>query len=323
MNYAFFIDLKGYNTTETLKKIVLELTSAKLIGEVETWQEFSFEMHKLLNGQLRGIAKPKKLFLLFDESDTFLSSPDSESAINVLRELLVAFSGQFKFVLAGVHKVIRFEQNSSFGNLSHISVLPFRPSDAMELLVKPMSYLGFSVSDDSLISAIFSRTNYYPGLIQYYCNMLVDAVGNNYTKQNFNVTKNPPYTLDDDYLKNMLSNNDFQKEINARFQETLTLDNDNYYEILALSIAMEYYENNRPVSVDVSKIRDNCVMCGVDKITKLTDAELLSLLDEMVALNLLRRVDGKFEFNRYAFWHMMGTEAEVNEKLDSYGLNAE
>ncbi len=323
LNYAFFIDLKGYNTTETLKKIVLELTSAKLIGEVETWQEFSFEMHKLLNGQLRGIAKPKKLFLLFDESDTFLSSPDSESAINVLRELLVAFSGQFKFVLAGVHKVIRFEQNSSFGNLSHISVLPFRPSDAMELLVKPMSYLGFSVSDDSLISAIFSRTNYYPGLIQYYCNMLVDAVGNNYTKQNFNVTKNPPYTLDDDYLKNMLSNNDFQKEINARFQETLTLDNDNYYEILALSIAMEYYENNRPVSVDVSKIRDNCVMCGVDKITKLTDAELLSLLDEMVALNLLRRVDGKFEFNRYAFWHMMGTEAEVNEKLDSYGLNAE
>ncbi len=323
LNYAFFIDLKGYDATQTLKKIILELTAAKLIGEVDTWQDFSFEMHKLLSGQLRGVVKPKKLFLLFDESDAFLSSPDSEKAINVLRELLVAFSGQFKFVLAGVHKVIRFEQNSSFGNLSHISVLPFRPSDAMELLVKPMSYLGFRVADDSLISAIFSRTNYYPGLIQYYCNMLVDAVGNNYTKQNFNVTKNPPYTLDDDYLKNMLSNNDFQKEINARFQETLTLDNDNFYEILALAIAWIYYENNRPVSVEVSEIRNICVMCGVEKITRLTDAELLSLLDEMVALNLLRRVEGKFEFNRYAFWHMMGTETEVNEKLDSYGLNAE
>jgi hypothetical protein len=35
----------------------------------------------------------------------------------------------------------------------------------------------------------------------------------------------------------------------------------------------------------------------------------------------LRRADGKFEFNRYAFWHMMGTESEVNEKLDSYGMN--
>ena len=260
---------------------------------------------------------------MLDESDTFLSSKDSETAIDILRELLVAFSGQFKFVLAGLHKVIRFEQNSSFGNLNHISVLPFKPADAMELLVKPMSYLGFRVASDSLLSAIFSRTNYYPGSIQYYCKMLVDAVSNNYSNKNFDVTKNPPYTLDDDYLKNMLGNRDFQKEIDEKFQITLHLDDDNYYEILALAVAMNYYEHNRPVSVDVTEIRNTCLMCGVDKITKLSDAELLSLLDEMVALNLLRRTDGKFEFNRYAFWHMMGTETEVNEKLDSYGLAKE
>ena len=320
LNYAFFIDLKNLDSEQTLKKIVYELQTAKLLGEVDGWQNFSFEMHKLLDGQLRGVYKPKKLLLLLDESDTFLSSKDSESAIDILRELLVAFSGQFKFVLAGLHKVIRFEQNSSFGNLNHISVLPFKPSDAMELLVKPMSYLGFKVASDSLLSAIFSRTNYYPGSIQYYCKMLVDAVGSNYVKQNFDVTKNPPYTLDDDYLKNMLGNRDFQEEIDQKFQITLHLDDDNYYEILALAVAMIYYEHNRPVSVEVSEIRNVCLMCGVDKITKLSDAELLSLLDEMVALNLLRRTDGKFEFNRYAFWHMMGTETEVNEKLDSYGL---
>ena len=322
LNYAFFIDLKNLNCEQTLKKIVYELQTAKLLGEVDTWQNFSFEMHKLLDGQLRGVYKPKKLLLLLDESDTFLSSPDSESAIDILRELLVAFSGQFKFVLAGLHKVIRFEQNSSFGNLNHISVLPFKPSDAMELLVKPMSYLGFRVASDSLLSAIFSRTNYYPGSIQYYCKMLVDAVGSNYVKQNFDVTKNPPYTLDDDYLKNMLGNRDFQEEIDQKFQITLHLDDDNYYEILALAVAMIYYEHNRPVSVEAGEIKNICLMCGVDKITKLSDAELLSLLDEMVALNLLRRNDGKFEFNRYAFWHMMGTESEVNEKLDSYGLNS-
>ena len=321
LNYAFFIDLKNLDSEQTLKKIVYELQTAKLLGSVDGWQNFSFEMHKLLDGQLRGVYKPKKLLLLLDESDTFLSSKDSETAIDILRELLVAFSGQFKFVLAGLHKVIRFEQNSSFGNLNHISVLPFKPADAMELLVKPMSYLGFRVASDSLLSAIFSRTNYYPGSIQYYCKMLVDAVSNNYSNKNFDVTKNPPYTLDDDYLKNMLGNRDFQKEIDEKFQITLHLDDDNYYEILALAVAMNYYEHNRPVSVDVTEIRNTCLMCGVDKITKLSDAELLSLLDEMVALNLLRRTDGKFEFNRYAFWHMMGTETEVNEKLDSYGLN--
>ena len=320
LNYALFIDLKNLNSEQTLKKIVYELSNSKLIGEVQDWDEFSFKMHRLLDGQIHGIEKPKKLLLLMDESDSFLSEKNSEAAINVLRELLVTFNGQFKFVLAGLHKVIRFEQNSSFGNLNHISVLPFRPSDAMELLVKPMSYLGFRVSDDSLISAIFSRTNYYPGSIQYYCKMLVDAVGSNYTKQNFDVVKNPPYTLDDEYLKNMLGNREFQEEIRQKFQITLCLDDDNYYEILALAVAMAYYENGRPIGVSIGDIKDYCLMCGVDKIAKLSDAELTSLLDEMVTLNILRRTEGgTFEFNRYAFWHMMGTVEEVNKKLDSYG----
>ena len=319
LSYAFFIDLKNLNSEQTLKKIVYELSNAKLIGDAQNWEEFSFKMRKLLNGQFGGIDKPKKLLLLMDESDTFLSDKDCETAINVLRELLVSFNGQFKFVLAGLHKVIRFEQNSSFGNLNHISVLPFKPSDAMELLVKPMSWLGFRISDESLISAIFSRTNYYPGSIQYYCKMLVDAVGANYTKQNFDVVKNPPYTLDDEYLKNVLGNREFQEEIRQKFQITLCLDDDNYYEILALAVAMAYYENGRPVGVSLNDIKDYCLMCGVEKIGKLSDAELLSLLDEMVTLNILRRADGKFEFNRYAFWHMMGTVEEANKKLDSYG----
>ena len=323
LNFAFFIDLKNLDCTQSLQKIVYELHTANLIGEVETWQDFSIEMHKLLDGQLPNVEKPNKILLLLDESDTFLSSKDSEAAIDILRELLVAFSGQFKFVLAGLHKVIRFEQNSSFGNLNHISVLPFKPADAMELLVKPMSYLGFKITDENLLSAIFSRTNYYPGSIQYYCKMLVDAVSTNYTKQNFDVIKNPPYPVDNDYLKNVLGNRDFQEEINQKFQITLHLDDDNYYEIIALTVALIYYEHGRPVGVEITDIKNNCLMCGVDKITKLTDAELLSLLDEMVALNLLRRTeDGKFEFNRYAFWHMMGTESEVQEKLDSYGLKS-
>ena len=53
----------------------------------------------------------------------------------------------------------------------------------------------------------------------------------------------------------------------------------------------------------------------------LSDAELLSLLDEMVELNLLRSVDGKFEFNRYSFRHMLGTASEVEEKLIAHGAS--
>ena len=229
------------------------------------------------------------------------------------------FSGSFKFVLAGLHKVIRFEKNSSFGNLDHISILPFTPTDALELLLKPMSYLGFVINDESLMSAIFSRANYYPGLIQYYCKMIVDAAGDNYSQRNFDVTKNPPYKLDDEYLKNMLGKRDFQDEINKKFQITLKLDDDNFYETIALVIAQAYYENTRPVHVSLDKIRETCFIYDIDKIADMSNSVLEGLLGEMVELNLLRKTDGKYEFNRYAFWHMMGTESEVNSRLTNYG----
>ncbi|MBO4400304.1 MAG: ATP-binding protein [Selenomonadaceae bacterium] len=322
LSYAFFIDLKDLDSTRALQRIVLELQGAKLIGQVESWEDFSLEMHKLLSGQLRGVEEPKKLILLLDESDAFLSDDDTENAINVFRRLFVEFSGKFKFVLAGLHKVIRFEKNSSFGNLNHISVLPFRTPDAMELFLKPMSYLGFQVEDESLISAILSHTNYYPGLIQYYCQMLVESVKTNYQNRNFDATKNPPYMLDNNYLKNMLGNGDFQKEIKQRFQDTLAVVDDNYYEILALAVAWICYEHDdRPVSVDLMQIRDVCF--GIEKITRLSDENLLGMLDEMVSLNLFRRVGDKFEFNRYSFRHMLGTAVEVGEKLDSFVAKAE
>lgn len=329
-NFAFFIELKGLDADKSLEKIVRELKEAGLINEnepINNWDDFSFVIKDLMSGKSEKFnvipegKTPKKLILLLDESDEFLVSVENTEnrAIDVLRELRETFNGSFKFVLAGLHKVIRFEKNSSFGNLDHISVLPFTPTDALELLLKPMSYLGFVIEDESLMSAIFSRANYYPGLIQYYCKMIVDAAGDNYSQRNFEVTKNPPYKLDDEYLKNMLGKRDFQEEINKKFQITLKLDDDNYYEVIALVIAEAYYENNRPVHVSLDKIKETCYLYDIDKISDMSDAELENLLGEMVELNLLRKVDGNYEFNRYAFWHMMGTENEVNTRLTTYG----
>ena len=329
-NFAFFVEVKGLDYIKALEKIVRELKDANLINknkEVDTWDKFSITMKELLSGKSERFSDiprgntPKKLMLLLDESDEFLASIGNtpDNAIDKLRELRDNFSGKFKFVLAGLHKVIRFEKNLVFGNLDHISILPFTPTDALELLLKPMSSLGFFIEDESLTSAIFSRTNYYPGLIQYYCKMIVDAAGDNYTQRNFDVTKNPPYKLDDEYLKNMLGKRDFQDEINKKFQITLKLDDDNFYEIIALVIALEYYQKNCPVHVSVAKIKETCFIYDIEKITSISDADLDNLLGEMVELNLLRKVDEQYEFNRYAFWHMMGTESEIEDRLTQYG----
>ncbi len=318
-NFAFFIDLKGLDSDKSLDKIVRELKDSKLIDEGEvvgSWDDFSLTIRNLMKSE---VAAPKKLMLLLDESDEFLASVETSAnrAIDVLRELRETFAGSFKFVLAGLHKVIRFEKNSSFGNLDHISILPFTPTDALELLLKPMSCLGFTIEDESLMSAIFSRANYYPGLIQYYCKMIVDAAADNYAQRNFDATKNPPYKLDDQYLKNMLGKRDFQEEINKKFQITLKLDDDNFYEVIALVIALAYYESNRPVHVSLDKIRETCLLYDIDKIAQMSNSQLESLLGEMVELNLLRKVDDMYEFNRYAFWHMLGNEDEVSSRLAS------
>ena len=323
-NFAFFIELKGLDCNKSLEKIVRELKDSGLIDEnsaINNWDDFAIVINQLMKNNDLFKKSPRKLMLLLDESDEFLASVENSDsrAIDVLRELRETFSGSFKFVLAGLHKVIRFEKNSSFGNLDHISILPFTPTDALELLLKPMSYLGFVINDESLMSAIFSRANYYPGLIQYYCKMIVDAAGDNYSQRNFDVTKNPPYKLDDEYLKNMLGKRDFQDEINKKFQITLKLDDDNFYETIALVIAQAYYENTRPVHVSLDKIRETCFIYDIDKIADMSNSVLEGLLGEMVELNLLRKTDGKYEFNRYAFWHMMGTESEVNSRLTNYG----
>ena len=115
----------------------------------------------------------------------------------------------------------------------------------------------------------------------------------------------------------MLGKRDFQDEINKKFQITLKLDDDNFYEIIALVIAMAYYEKNRPIHVSIDKIKETCFIYDIDKIADMSDMELESLLGEMVELNLLRKVEDMYEFNRYAFWHMMGTENEVNARLNS------
>ena len=330
-NFAFFIEIKGLDSYKSLEKIVRELQEVGLLNknkDIGTWEDFSIAMKDLLSGKAEkfsDIAKgktPKKLILLLDESDEFLASiaNSPDSAIDKLRELRDTFIGKFKFVLAGLHKVIRFEKNLAFGNLDHLSVLPFTPTDALELLIKPLSFLGFIIEDESLTSAIFSRANYYPGLIQYYCKMIVDAAGDNYTQHNFDITKNPPYKLDDEYLKNMLGKRDFQDEINKKFQITLKLDDDNYYEIIALVIAEEYYNNNRPVHVSSKQIKETCEAFGISKIADMNENDLENLLSEMVELNLLRKIDGQYEFNRYAFWHMMGSDVnEIEKRLDSYG----
>ena len=109
-----------------------------------------------------------KLMILYDESDHFLvdAAVQQNRPIEVLKDIRDYVPGHFKFIFAGLHNVIRFDRrqlgdNTVFAQLDHLVVKPFGYLEANELLLKPLSYLGFEIRNQDIISTILAQTNYF------------------------------------------------------------------------------------------------------------------------------------------------------------------
>ena len=126
------------------------------------------------------------LLLLLDEADAFIDSSEKVNykPFDALKDMQSVGTGRFKFVVAGLRNVVRFKREAALGNnsvLTHLqplTVKPFTPAEARELLEIPLHYLGlrFPKEKESLITLILATTNYFPGLIQMYCAKLLEAM---------------------------------------------------------------------------------------------------------------------------------------------------
>lgn len=325
-NYAIYLDIKTKDCDAVLRDTCDELKRAGILNKhVRTWDELGREMKDLLT---QGKKKIDKLMILYDESDHFLvdAAKNQNRPIEVLKDLRDYVPGHFKFIFAGLHNVIRFDRkqlgdNTVFAQLDHLVVKPFGYLEANELLLKPLSYLGFEVCNQDIISTILAQTNYFPGLIQYYGKNLVESVRSQYKSQLFNDCNTPPYPLDESYLKDLLKDEKFRHKIDDMFMITLELDKDNYYAIIALVVAYQYqYEQQRVVPVTIDTIRDVCSTYEVHKVADMRDEQVQALIDEMVDLNILHREEGGgYVFNRYNFYMMMGDWDDIERKLREYG----
>lgn len=325
-SYAIYLDIKTKDCDAVLRDTCDELKRSGILNKhVRTWDELGREMKDLLT---QGKKKIDKLMILYDESDHFLvdAAKNQNRPIEVLKDLRDYVPGHFKFIFAGLHNVIRFDRkqlgdNTVFAQLDHLVVKPFGYLEANELLLKPLSYLGFEIRNQNIISTILAQTNYFPGLIQYYGKNLVESVRSQYKSQLFNDCNTPPYPLDESYLKDLLKDEKFRHKIDDMFMITLELDKDNYYAIIALVVAYQYqYEQQRVVPVTIDTIRDVCSTYEVHKVADMRDEQVQALIDEMVNLNILHREEGGgYVFNRYNFYMMMGDWDDIERKLREYG----
>lgn len=325
---AVYIDIKGRNYTETALKISEELVIADILEEKDItsdWRELAMSIRMRLKDE----DKPIHYFLLLlDEADAFLDSCKDVQykPFDALKDIQAVGEGRFKFVVAGLRDVLRFEHeaalndNSVLPQLSSMTVKPFKYAEAKELLEYPLSYLGFRFRDDvetdTLVSAILSHTNSFPGMLQLYCTKLIEAMKNGYA--GYKEASTPPYYVSEDHIKKVLGEDNLQEEIRQKFFITLTVGSDNYYLLIAM-ITAYLYKNDEGICVTPNDVLTFAKDFEINDIAALSQAKVTALMEEMRELNVLQH-NGEhgYRFTHFSFFQMMGTKAYLEQELEKY-----
>ena len=325
---AVYIDIKGRNYTETALKISEELVIADILEEKDItsdWRKLAMSIRM----RLKNADKPIHYFLLLlDEADAFLDSCKDVQykPFDALKDIQAVGEGRFKFVVAGLRDVLRFEHeaalndNSVLPQLSSMTVKPFKYAEAKELLEYPLSYLGFRFRDDvetdTLVSAILSHTNSFPGMLQLYCTKLIEAMKNGYA--GYKEASTPPYYVSEDHIKKVLGEDNLQEEIRQKFFITLTVGSDNYYLLIAM-ITAYLYKNDEGICVTPNDVLTFAKDFEINDIAALSLAKVTALMEEMRELNVLQH-NGEhgYRFTHFSFFQMMGTKVYLEQELEKY-----
>lgn len=290
---------KKYLTTENITSI------KELCKQIEKW----FSSDKILS-----------LHLLLDEADRFLSSIASSDymPLQPFVELKRETMNKFKFVLAGLHNVCRAKnatsKNGIFGQLgTPLCIKPLSPTDALRLLSKPLSYLGFSKDSYPHLETVLTNTNYYPGILQFFGYNLVEALRTKYSSY-YTTDENPPFTLKDEQLGALMNDADMNRCIKDKFR--LSLELDPRYFMLARCIAMLYMLSEDEMSIEKRlgfsvkeiydfTVNDAKILC----LKTCKESDYANLLDEMVEMGILSQPSHEvYRFRRRSFLDIIGRD---------------
>ena len=326
---AVLVVIKNMDYKKTARAIGEALYLAGILKrdpETEDWDELVRAIKRRL---LLGIEENiPYLLLLLDEADAFIESCKEVDyhPFDALKDLQGIGIDRFKFVIAGLRNIIRFNKEKALGNNSvltqpkFMTVKPFKVNEARELLEIPLYYLGLRFPEDkeSLISLIFASANYFPGLIQLYCAKLLEAMRKG-DYAGYKESDTPPYEVQESHIKKVLADKGFMEQIQEKFDITLRLDDDNYYHIIALLISNLYHEKGDTDGYTPREVQEEGENYEISKIEELSLDKLTALMDELCDLNVLRKTtDDKYLFNQYRFHQMMGSRREVDDKLMKY-----
>lgn len=333
---AIWVDIKGKDYREAARKISAALYDEgifKMEHITEDWDELARDLKNRLRDERDYIPY---LLLLIDEADTFIDSCESVKyqPFDALKDVQGVGTGRFKFVVAGLHNLVRFKRrvtlsdNVGLTHLGSLTVTPFRYKEARELLEGPLSYLGFRFPDNPetarLVSTIFTTTNYFPGLLQLYCAKLIETLQRSYG--GYDEADTPPYLLNETLIKKVLADESLQQQIRDKFEITITVDKsqDDYYYLVALLTAYCSHNTMQQKGVGADDIIRVASDYEIQKLAELPRDSVEALMDEMQELNILKRLgNDRYRFARFNFLQMMGSVTEIEDKILAYSANQE
>lgn len=334
--YAVYVSIQNCGSEQlTAEKISNDIARKTTldVSQCETLDDLA----KQIDGLMRS-GDIKRLLLLIDESDNFLESiKDTRyDALQPLVELKRETKNDFKFVLAGLHNVSRAKnataQNGVFGQLGEpLCVRPLAPTDALDLISRPLSYLGFKVDLYPHLETILTSTNYYPGILQFFGYTLIETMTKQYGIYYRAADGNPPFTLHKEQLGSIMSQADLNNSIKEKFR--LSLELDSRYFMLARCIGLLYYQyeaEGQEGSLVIQKgfsaeeVKDYADSWGIHCLANETVTSCRSLLEEMVDMGILACPSEdipRFRLRRYSFLNIIG--ATENAILDDIQANNE
>ncbi|MFB8791172.1 MAG: hypothetical protein U7123_20555 [Potamolinea sp.] len=325
-NIASFLDIKPVGLEKPLDNIwsilVEELEKLQIL-DTKRRNPPNYKTLQQIKSWLE-VDNQRRILLLLDEADNFLEADGKEGfpRCNELRRLMLETNRRFKVVFAGLHNVQRTTklQNHPLAHFGEpICIGPLLNNgemrEARALIERPFSSIGYRFESPDLITRILSHTNYYPSLIQLYCQQLLKHVTNP-DFVTFDDKPCPPFLITSQQVDDAYNNQDLRKAIRDRFMLTLRLDQ--RYEVIAYSIAYGTLENeNRLIDgFSVSWIRKEVLTWWYEGFQWLSLDEIQVLLEEMVGLGVLRETNiGWFTLRSRNVLLLMGTLEEIEAAL--------
>ena len=202
--------------------------------------------------------------------------------------------------------------------------MPFNDEEARELIEKPLRYLGlyFSQDSESLIFSILDRTNYYPCLIQFYCeSLLKEMCKDDYAY--YIEDEVPVYYVKEEHIKKVLFAKGFDDTMEAKFTATLDLNptyskSDHTYKYLAYILAFLCH-NEGYGSYGISDFVKVAEEKRIKHICMLRDQNKLELyMNHLVELSVFSCEKEKYSFRRLPLWLLLGNEDKVKSKISSF-----